>query len=677
MPHSSTDSTAPAARVRWGVLGTGSIASRFAHHLPYSRTGTLAAVGSRRADTAAAFAERHGTARAYGSYQDLLDDDTVDAVYVATPHPQHVPWAARAAEAGKHLLCEKPLAVNGSWAETIVEAARRADVFLMEAYMYRCLPQTALLTRLIREQAVGDVRHIQASFTIDKDFDPTDRAFDEELAGGGILDVGGYPVSMARLVAGVATGGRYAEPDEVTGVGYLGTTGVDEWALATLRFPGDITAQLATGVRLTEEHRLRIYGSAGYLEVPEPWLAGNGAGTHVTLHRVGEAARRIDVAPTRMYAAEADTVAAHLADRQAPHMSWEDTLGNAAVLDRWRAAIGMRYRAEADDTTVPTASGHPLTPRQVATMPTGRLPGLDRDVSRIVMGVESQRDLVHATMLFDDFVERGGNCFDTAWIYGDGRHQRLLGRWMETRGLREQLTVIGKGGHTPHCDPEAVSRQLGETLRGLRTEHLDVYLLHHDNPDIPVGEFVDVLDEAHRCGLIGVVGASNWSPERFDAANSYAARNGRQPFTVLSNQLSLARAYDVPWAGCRHVSDAASRTWLTERHVTLLPWTSQAGGYFADHADHAEHPEATDSTRASVVRCFDSEDNAERRRRARRLGRERGVAATAIALAWLLRRPYPVFPLIGPRRLSETRTSLDATGVTLSDEEAAWLDLRS
>jgi len=659
-------------KLRWGVLGTGNIASRFASQLPVSKSGTLAAVGSRTQASAEEFGERFAVPHRHGSYADLLADDTVDAIYIATPHPQHVEWAIRAAEAGKHVLCEKPLAINLAWGAAMIEAARRHDVFLMEAYMYRCLPQTALIADLIRDGAIGRVHHIQASFGFAGSFQPEGRLFaddNRDIAGGGILDVGGYPVSMARLVAGAAAGLPYADPIGVTGVGSVGETGADEWAVATLQFPAGPTAQISTGVRISDENRVRILGSEGYLVVADPWFGGDGKPTHVTLHRVGEQPRDISAEPAFIYAAEADTVAAYVADRQAPQMSWDDTLGNLAVQDAWRAAIGQQYASERDDAAVPTATGRPLARRDDHTMTYGEVPGLGKPVSRLVMGVDNQQTLTHAATVFDDFVEQGGTTFDTAYIYGGGRGEKLLGQWLKTRGNRDEVVVIGKGAHTPDCNPEALSRQLLESLDRLQTDHVDIYLMHRDNEEIPVSEFVDVLDEHRRAGRITAYGGSNWSTKRFDEANAYAEQAGRQPFTVLSNHLSLARAYDVPWAGCRHVSDPESQHWLRERQIALFPWSSQARGFFTGRAK----PE--DRSDEELVRCFYSDDNFERLRRAREIADARGVEPTAVALAWLLHQPYPVFPLIGPRHLSETRTSLPGLSVSLSPEEVAWLDL--
>jgi aryl-alcohol dehydrogenase-like predicted oxidoreductase len=296
--------------------------------------------------------------------------------------------------------------------------------------------------------------------------------------------------------------------------------------------------------------------------------------------------------------------------------------------------------------------------------------GLGKDMSRLVMGCDNQPDLAHASAIFDHFFSLGGNAFDTAYIYGGGRTEKLLGRWVANRGIRDQVVIITKGAHTPHCDPESITRQLLESLERQGTEYADIYMMHRDNTDVPVGEFVDVLDDHYRAGRIRIFGGSNWSRERFEEANAYAQANHKQGFSVLSNHFGLAEAYDVPWTGCRHVTDPESKKWLTEAKIPLLPWSSQARGFFARPArpDDRSDPE--------LVRCFYSDENFERLRRAEELGAELGVPATAIALAFVLEQPFPTFPLFGPRSITETRSSMQGLGVSLSADQLAWLDLQ-
>ena len=342
--------------LNWGILATGSIARSFAEHLTHSRTGRLRAVASRSQARADAFARDFTVPRAYGSYEPLLADPDVHAVYISTPHPQHLEWAVKAARAKKHILCEKPLAVNAVQAQAIIDAARANDVFLMEAFMYRCHPQTAKLVELLREGAIGQVRLIQATFSFYAPYKPESRLYTKDLAGGGILDVGCYPVSLSRLVAGVAANDPrgFAEPlddDDLLAHAHLGPGGCDHYTAATLKFPNDILAQLAAGVALHQDNVARIYGTKGWILVPKPWIAAREGGVSSILLYKGadQSPQEIQVSCDRpIYALEADVVAENLPRRQAPCpcMSWDDTLGNMRTLDRWRAAIGLKYPSE-------------------------------------------------------------------------------------------------------------------------------------------------------------------------------------------------------------------------------------------------------------------------------------------------------------------------------------------
>ena len=221
--------------LRWGIIGTGKIADAFARGLGQTDTGDLVAVASRTEANAERFGETHGVGRRHGSYDALVDDPGVDAVYVSTPHPMHAEWAIRCAEAGKHVLCEKPMTLNEADTMAVVEAARRSDVFLMEAFMYRCHPQTERLVGLLRSGVIGDVKLVRATFGFRLPHDPEERHLANGLGGGGILDVGCYTVSMSRLVAATALGVEVAEPREVCTPS--GTSGPRRGSTSTRRRP--------------------------------------------------------------------------------------------------------------------------------------------------------------------------------------------------------------------------------------------------------------------------------------------------------------------------------------------------------------------------------------------------------------------------------------------------------
>ena len=338
-----------APKINWGILTTGGIARKFARDLAQSRTGRLVAVGSRSRASAEAFAREFGADRAHGSYEALLADPGVTAVYIATPHPWHREWAERAAAAGKHILCEKPLALRRDDAAHIVDAARRHKVFLMEAFMYRCHPQTAALVDLVRRGAIGDVRLIRAAFSVICPFDPEHRMFKRELGGGAILDLGCYPVTFSRLIAGAATGHAFAEPVGLVASGHLhAATGTDDYASAVVRFPGEIVAELSCGSTVVSEIFARIHGSKGWIDVPVPFFPGLGArDERVLLHRPDRdpVAVMFPGQNLPLYAWEADAVGQALAEGrlEAPQMPHADSLGTAAMLDAWIAAVGGSY----------------------------------------------------------------------------------------------------------------------------------------------------------------------------------------------------------------------------------------------------------------------------------------------------------------------------------------------
>ena len=330
--------------LRWGLLATGTIAAAFAAGVEQSRHGVLAAVASRTPERARDFAAKYDIPKAYGSYEDLLADPDVDAVYIATPHAQHAEWTVRAAEAGKHVLCEKPLTLTAADAEKVIDVARRNDVFLMEAFMYRMHPQTRRLVELIECGAIGEVRAVDVTFSFDSDENDAARLGDPDLGGGGILDVGCYCTSLARLVSQAATGIAAVEPTRVTGMARLTENGVDEFAMGLLRLPGDIIAQMSCGYLLAQDDHIRIYGTTGQLYVPKPaWiheLRAPGVST-IVLTPAGGEPKVIEIEATQgIYAREADYVAMHVANREAPELTWAETLANMRTLDRWRTAVG-------------------------------------------------------------------------------------------------------------------------------------------------------------------------------------------------------------------------------------------------------------------------------------------------------------------------------------------------
>ena len=336
-------------KLNWGIMTTGWIARKFVTDLRQSRTGRLAAVGARQLADAGKFAADFGGARAHGSYAALLADPEVQAVYIGTPHPGHKEWALRAIAAGKHVLCEKPLTLNLADTQSLIDAARAKGVLLMEAYMYRCHPQTLKLAELVRSGAIGDLRLIRASFNVFREFDPEHRIFKRALGGGAILDLGCYPVSFSRLIAGAGQGKPFAQPVEFHATGRLHPlTQTDDYGAAVVKYPGEVIAEISCGSTVLPDISARIYGSKGWLDVPTPFFPGlEGKTDRFFLHRHGAGAPEEFTFPVSMglYAYEADAVAEAITrgEREVSQMTWADTIGNTTMLDAWLAAVGVNY----------------------------------------------------------------------------------------------------------------------------------------------------------------------------------------------------------------------------------------------------------------------------------------------------------------------------------------------
>ena len=660
--------------VKWGIIGPGNIAQNFANGIAQSDNATLVAVSGRNAERRDGFAEKFGIpldAR-FDTHQAMLETD-LDAVYVATPHPFHANLAIAAMRAGKHVLVEKPAGLVTGEVTALIEVAGQMGVFLGEGLMYRCHPQMAQIVQLIKDGAIGDVQHIDAGFGFAAGFDPASRLFDPALGGGAILDVGLYPISMVRLLAGAALGHKFADPIDLNGTATFAPSGVDDVAHASLVFDNNITATCSTAITRDMRNDVTIHGTRGHIHVPDPWVPGRDAGPSDTQYTVTTQDGTVthDIKDPRMlFAHEAQAVsAAILAGHVEGPVPWGDSLGNAKAIDAWRIGVGYTLPGE-------TQAGIRLLdgviPAGLPAMPVARIDGSDRTFSKLVLGCDNRDTLAEGAIIWDAWWEAGGNTFDTAFVYGDGLHEAVLGQWLTARGLNADANVIVKGAHSPYCVPDVIAAQLEISLGRLQLEHAPVYILHRDNLDVPVGDFIDALNGLHSAGKIGAFGASNWTPARLKEANDYAAKNGLRPFTVLNNNLSLAVMERPIWHGCVTSHTAKTLDYLNANGMAHLSWSSQARGYFIAPKDRFAVPAGTEPEL-----FFDSPQNIERRKRATTLADQRGVSANTIALAWVLRQDFPSFAVIGARTTGEIAASLAATGTQLTPDECAWLNLET
>lgn len=254
-------------KIRWGIVGAGNIANTFAKDIVLVANAELVAVAARREADARQFAERHGIARAYGGYSSLLADEAIDAVYIATPHTLHLGNAADALEAGKAVLCEKPLTTSAEECRRLLEVAAGTGNFLMEAMWTWFLPAIRQAKAWVDTGRIGKLRHIRAEFGYPKRFDPHHRVYDPELAGGVLLDMGIYPIALARLFVDAA-------PDRVQVISHHAPNGVDDDVVMNFDY-GDCVASLATSFRCKLPNTACIIGTEGYIEIPHFWSASS------------------------------------------------------------------------------------------------------------------------------------------------------------------------------------------------------------------------------------------------------------------------------------------------------------------------------------------------------------------------------------------------------------------
>ena len=236
--------------LNWGVMSAGGIAYVFCNAMRFTDSGSILAVASRTQSRMDRLVDAFDIPRQYTSYEALLADEDIDAIYIATIHPLHAEWAIKCAQAGKHILVEKPISMNHAEAAAMVDAARENDVFLMEAFMYRCHPQIQRVVQLIQDGAIGDVHIVRARFGGQVAFnEPAEPViYNREMGGGGILDLGCYTASAVRLFAGAAEGELFLHPTVVRATGKVGPTGVDHIAAAALKFENDIVADIVAAV---------------------------------------------------------------------------------------------------------------------------------------------------------------------------------------------------------------------------------------------------------------------------------------------------------------------------------------------------------------------------------------------------------------------------------------------
>lgn len=307
--------------LRWGLLSTARINRALIPPLKASPRNQVSAVASRDLAKAQAYAREWNIPRALGSYEALLADPEIDVIYVSLPNHLHVAWAIRALEAGKHVLCEKPLAIRPGDVEALEAAAQRTGRIAMEAFMYRHHPQTLRVGELVRDGVIGAVQLVRGAFTFTLTRE-NDVRLNAAWGGGSLWDVGCYPVSYARYVIG-------AEPIEVFGQQFVGRRGIDESFVGQMRFPGDAFAQFDCGFRSPYRAGMEIIGSEGVIALPEPFKPGLNSSLEL---RRGDQLETINIPGQELYLGEVENMADAILNGAAPRISLADSRANVATL---------------------------------------------------------------------------------------------------------------------------------------------------------------------------------------------------------------------------------------------------------------------------------------------------------------------------------------------------------
>jgi len=320
------------------------------------------------------------------------------------------------------------------------------------------------------------------------------------------------------------------------------------------------------------------------------------------------------------------------------------------------------------------------------TMQYGTIPGIAKPVSRLVQGsiMISSSNVPECFYLLDSILDMGCNTFDTAHVYGSGDNERTFGRWLRERGNRDKVNIIGKGAHLSQdrkrVTPWDITSDIYDSLARFKIDHIDIYLLHRDDPDFPVGPIVETLHEHKKAGRILAYGGSNWSHERVAEANAYAAAHGLDPFVASSPNFTLAVQNQPPWEGCISISAAdakPARDYYANLNMPLFTWSSLAGGFFSGRLRRDNLESFETYLDKLAVTTYASEENFRRLDRVQQLADEKGLSIPQVATAYVMSYPLNIFALVGCQTADEFKANMAASEIRLTAAEMAWLELQS
>ena len=665
------------SKIRWGIVGNGSIASAFAHSIKYCQYSELIGVYGRNDDKLNSFSSKFDI-KPYKDINDLIASKEIDAVYIATPHSSHYEYSLLAIKNKKHILCEKPMTINHLESMVLLNLAKEAEVFLMEAYMYRVHPQTFnILDNLSIFDNKKNKITITSSFGFSADLPESHRLRNPYMGGGAILDVGCYPLSMAKLIAGRLNGLSFADPETIDAKGRLDSTGVDLQSEARIVFSGNVEAYIKCAIDEDYTNDLKISDGNIDLVASQPWHCGQfqDGNSSLEIYKDNKLYKEIPFKDeVGLFTREIDHASECILDKklESQYVSHLDTQSNMLWLDKWRESLDIVCPfSELESSPISESKFYLM---QESKLQETSLNGIDKSGSRLALGCDNQTSALHAFTMFDHFYGSGGRIFDTAYIYNNGKGDKYLGDWINSRNVEDEIIVLGKGAHTPECSPEFIRPQIIESLERLNINKIDIFCLHRDNPDIPVAEFMDALNEVRSEGLIGSLGASNWELNRFSEARDYSAANDKEAFSVLSNNFSLAEMVDPVWPGCVGTNNEYLN-YLIDNKVMLFPWSSQARGFFIKNKEITSNEHFSNPSLEEEIRVWHDEKNLKRRKKCFAIAESRNVQPIQVALAYVIQKSPLIFPLIGPRTVLETDSSIAATQLNLSKEEMSELSI--
>ncbi|MXZ39049.1 MAG: hypothetical protein F4Z19_12535 [Holophagales bacterium] len=662
------------ATLRWGILGPGAIARSFATAIDGLEGHEVVAAGSRDPERALAFnAERGFTAAEAGTYRDLVRSESVDAVYVASPHPGHLEHAALALRHGKAVLCEKPLCVNASEARRLCAIASERGRPLLEAMWTRFLPATLRAAEWVANGTIGEPSRVVCSFGFHTQFNPESRLYDPELAGGSLLDVGCYTLSLAALVFGDRMTGGEIPQLEVRAD--LAPSGVDQHCKVVLRFGDGAEAYLESSISRATSATAVIQGDGGRILIPDFWRAQ----TLKLECETQEVASLECPFLCNGYEYQALEIERMLRDGdvESPLLPHAESIALIELMDEIRRRIGVQYPFESS-VGVSAGTHRAMTYRPFAA-PARHLP-------RLILGTmplngDTSTSQGDADALLDAAFENGICAVDTGHVYGGGASERAVGSWLERRGLADDVFVLSKGCHPdaagPRVNPKALDQDLSESLDRLRLPAVDLYMLHRDDPAVPVDEMVDAFAEQLAAGRLRAYGLSNWTRARIEEACDYAEANDRPLPAASSPNFSLADQVRDPWGGgCVTLTGAAAaddRDWHRRTGMAIFAWSSLARGLFSGRVTRralaAEPGLVDDACRAAYVH----EVNLARLDRVIEFAEAGGASVPQIALAWVLAQDLPLHAIVGAATQQEVEDLAAAVALSLTDEEEKWL----